>query len=113
MFFIPQLNAFSVNGKREFHHFHPGSELYATVSQLYSAILNGAEVSHHVTRETIHFSGGRRTSVYRFEVRSQKELFTMAVQENPALLRFMLIEPFEVVPYAETMIHAETLFANA
>ncbi|MEO0564551.1 MAG: hypothetical protein AAF125_20770 [Chloroflexota bacterium] len=96
MFFQPQLNAFYVDGDREFHHWHAGSESVATVSQLYCAILNGCEANTEVGYEQIIFTGARTTALYTFTLRKGDDTFKMPVQENPALMRFLRTEPFKV-----------------
>jgi len=99
MFFKPQLTAFDMDGEREFHHWHPGSERIATGSQLYSAILNGWQVSTDVMQQPIDFSNARRTSLYHFELKFGSNRMTMPVQENPAIVRFLNMEPFTIIRY--------------
>jgi hypothetical protein len=96
MFFRPQLTAFVIDGEREFHHWHPGSETVATGSALYSAILHGWQVSTEVTSTSVAFSHGRRSRLYNFELLRDENYMTMPVQENPSVIRFLCTEPFTV-----------------
>jgi len=96
MFFKPDLNAFNVDGDREFHHWHPGSETVATASQLYSALSGGWRISQRVTRTEIRFRGGRKTWLYAFELQYDDNHMTMPVLANPAVERFVHTSAFLV-----------------
>lgn len=96
MFFKPDLTAFNVDGEREFHHWHPGSETTATASQLYSFLMGEWAVSQRVTREEVRFRGGRRTWIYTFTLRRNHDYLTMPVQSNPAVERFIFTTAFLV-----------------
>ena len=100
MFFQPDLQAFTVDRDREFHHWHSGSEVVAVGSQLYSALLNGWQASTQVIRKEITLGGGRRTSIFYFELFRDDTYMTMPVQENPAVVAFLRAEPFSVENYA-------------
>ncbi len=96
MFFKPDLTAFKINGDREFYHWHPGSETMATASQLYSALTRGWNISQHVTRTEIRFSGARKTWLYAFKLQYDDFYMTMPVLANPAVERFVHTSAFLV-----------------
>ena len=96
MFFQPDLNAFFVDGDREFHHWHPGSETTATASQLYSVLMRNWSISQQVIRTEVRFPGGRKTWIYTFELQNNDNYMTMPVQANPALERFVHTSAFLV-----------------
>lgn len=105
MYFTPQLQAFQLNGNREFHHWSPTSESFASGSQFYSAIVHGGwHVSQHIIRRQVDFPGGRRTSVFYFELQRDDDFMTMPVVESPAVLRFIHMQPFFVAMYEDIQL---------
>lgn len=102
MFFKPQFTHVQVKTRREFHYWSHTSETFATMSQLYSAVLQGWAVSDLVICRRIAFAGGRRQSrLYYFELRRNDEYMTMPVLENPAVMRLLATESFKQVSYRE------------
>jgi hypothetical protein len=105
MYFTPQLMAFEVDGNREFHHWSPSSEKFASGSQLYSAVIHGGwNISQHVIQRVVDFPGGRRTRIYYFELQRNDDYMTMPVIESPAVFRFVHIEPFLLAEYEEIQL---------
>jgi hypothetical protein len=111
MYFKPHLSSIQIqtsNRWRDFFHWDPRSEQYATTGHLYSAIRRGWEVYQYVVIRTHYFSGGRKTQIYYFDLRNGDHKVTMPVIENPALVRLVYSEQFITMPYS----HYETLAAT-
>jgi len=101
MYFTPTLLDIHLNPRREFHHWNPKSERFASASHLASAVLQNWMVNSLVIDRTFSFSGGRITHVYYFELRRDGEYMTMPVVQSPALAKLIENKPFEVIPYRE------------
>ncbi|MEO1664795.1 MAG: hypothetical protein AAFU54_09165 [Chloroflexota bacterium] len=105
MFFTPDLTAIrTLHPRKEFHYWSPKSEAFASASHLYSAILRGWQTSSHVIQRTYTFGGGRHTHVYYIELRRDRQYMTMPVIENPALIRLLALNSFEVSGYQEHIV---------
>lgn len=85
MFFTPQLHTLHVPEKREFHHWHPHSEHFASLSQWVSAVYMGWQVNPHVTRTIYTLSGSRTIRVYTFALQRGTQQMMMPVIASPPL----------------------------
>ena len=102
MFFKPDLsNITTIQPRREFHHWCPKSQKFATVSNLVSTLMQGWLANSLVIRKTVFFGGTRRTSICYFELHQNNQYITMAVVDSPALAHLFQVNPFEVVRYQE------------
>ena len=103
MFFTPDLTVIqTMNPRREFHHWCPQSQDFASTSHLLSAVLRGWQVNSHIIQRTFALRGGRRTHVYYIELRRNRAYMTMPVIENPALIRLISMNPdFSISGYHE------------
>lgn len=102
MFFEPDVVGIrSLQPDKDFHHWDPTSEVFASTSHLLSAILRGWVVNTAVIRRAYHFGGGRHTYLYYFELKRRGEYMTMPVVDNPSVMRLIALNPFEVVEYRQ------------
>ncbi len=102
MFFTPDLTGIRFHDpNKAFHHWCPRSEVYAATSQLLSAINIGWQVNQRVIWQAIAFAGNRQACLYYFELHRDGEFMTMPVLENPALLRLLFTQSFEVEEYVD------------
>lgn len=101
MYLKPDMYSFSVPLRREFHHWDAKSEKFATVSQLFSAFLQGWEVNSLVICQSHTLPRGRKTQIYHFELRLAGEYKHMPVLDNPALQKLILQEGLRIVSYRQ------------
>ena len=101
MYFTPTLHSIHLHPRREFHHWNPKSEKFASLSNLTSAVLWGWQVNSLVIDRTFSFSGGRITHVYYFELCRDKDYMTMPIVASPAVMTLVRNNAFELMPYRD------------
>jgi hypothetical protein len=102
MFFEPDLTPIqTLHPLREFHHWCPKSEKFATTSHLFSAVRQGWVVNSLVIQRIFELRSDRTTRVYYVELQRNRAYMTMPVVENPSLIRLISLNPFEVVDYEQ------------